>query len=144
MSEQTVVTIVVALLSLLGGAGFWGYMSSRKEAPIKKRDADVAVAHQSQQMALAIAEDLREDVGRIRSELNEEREARKALAARVDKQDHTIQGLRAVVRAFREAWADLTANWHTIRLQETPPPEPRLLTQFEDSVTATAKPLSDH
>lgn len=126
MSEQTIVTIVVGLLSLLGGAGFWGYMTNRKEAPIKKRDADVAVAHQSQQMALAIAEDLREDVGRIRSELNEEREARKALALRVDKQESTIQGLRAAVRAFRDAWANLTANWQVIRLQDYPPAEPHI------------------
>jgi FtsZ-interacting cell division protein ZipA len=133
VSEQTVVTIVVALLSLLGGAGFWGYMSSRKEAPIKKRDADVAVAHTSQQMALAIAEDLREDVGRIRTELTDtrtelgiEREARQALARRVDAQESTIQGLRSAVRAFRDAWANLTANWAVIRLQETPPAEPHI------------------
>ena len=132
MNEQTIVTIVVAVLSLLGGAGFWGYLTNRKEAPIKKRDADVAVAHQSQQMALAIAEDLRQDVGRIRTELAEEREARKALAARVDAQESTIQGLRGAVRAFRDAWANLTANWQVIRLQDNPPAEPRISLDLQE------------
>lgn len=133
MSESTVVTVVVAIISLLGGAGFWGYMSSRKEAPIKQRDADVAVAHQSQQMAMAIAEDLRKDVDRIRGDVATERKAREALGQEVadlretvGRQADTIASLRRAVRDFREAWANMRANWHTIRLQEFPPTEPRL------------------
>jgi hypothetical protein len=132
MNETTLVALVVAVTGVLAGAGFWGYLSSRREAPIKKRDADVAVAHQSQQMALAIAEALRTDMTDIRAELKTEREARQALAARVDKQENTIQGLRAAVRAFREAWANLTYNWHVLRLQETAPPEPRVY-NFEEA-----------
>ena len=140
MNEQTVVTIVVALLSLLGGAGFWGYMTNRKEAPIKKRDADIAVAHTSQQMALAVAEDLREDVGRLRGDLDHERTQRenlgtevRELRAKVDEQAGTIQYLRRVVQAFEDAWASLTANWHIVRLQEVAPKQPRVNLKEEAS-----------
>lgn len=131
MSEQTIVTIVVALLSLLGGAGFWGYMTNRKEAPIKKRDADIAVAHTSQQMALAIAEDLRLDVERLRGDVGIERTARESLGgevrelrARVEEQAGTIQSLRRVVQAFKDAWANLESNWQILRLQDTAPQKP--------------------
>lgn len=128
MSEPTVVAIVVALFGLLGGAGFWGFLQNRKEAPIKKRDADVAAAHVSQQMALAVADDLRTDVGRLRTDLNTEREERKRevgeLRQKVEVQAETIVTLRRAVRAFRDAWGDITANWPEVRLQATAPREP--------------------
>ena len=133
MSESTVVAIVVAVIGLLGGAGFWGWLQSRKEAPIKKRDADIAAAHTSQQMALAIADDLRTDVGRLRTDLDAERRAREGLGSevrelrqKVEEQADVILALRRAVRAFKDAWADLTANWHTVRLQETPPRQPHI------------------
>lgn len=133
MNESTVVAVVVGLIGVLGGAGFWGFLISRKEAPIKKRDADVAVAHTSQQMALALAEDLRTDLGRLRGDVDTERKAREELGAqvaelrdKVGKQDRTIQALRHAVRTFQDAWHHLTANWATIRLLENPPQEPRV------------------
>lgn len=144
MSEQSVVTVVVALFALLGGAGFWGYLSSRKEAPIKKRDADVAAAHTSQQMALSVAEDLRTDVDRLRADVTQERSAREELGRqldiesrerrnlsnRVEEQGATIHNLRAALRAFKDAWLDLNTNWQVIRLQEDPPPEPRIYLDY--------------
>jgi hypothetical protein len=133
MSEQTLVTLGVAVLSLLGGAGFWGWLTSRKEAPIKKRDADVAVAHTSQQMALAIAEDLRLDVGRLRGDVDAERKARESLGTevqelrqRVEAQAGTIDRLRRAVRAFQDAWEYITTNWQVVRLQDSPPQQPRI------------------
>ncbi|CAN7465540.1 hypothetical protein LJR013_003185 [Pseudarthrobacter oxydans] len=140
MSEQTVVALVVALIAALGGAGFWGYMANRKEAPIKKRDADVAAAHVSQQMALAVADDLRTDVTRLRADVDLERKERETLGgevrelrAKVEAQADTIQSLRRAVRAFRDAWANLTANWHILRLQDTAPQQPYIDLQEETS-----------
>lgn len=128
MSETSIVAIIGALFALLGGAGFWGFLQNRKEAPIKKRDADVAAAHTSQQMALAVADDLRTDVGRLRDDLNAEREERKRevgeLRQKVEAQADTIQNLRRAVRAFKDAWAEITANWSVVRLQDTPPVAP--------------------
>lgn len=131
MSEQSVVTIVVAIFALLGGAGFWGWMTNRKEAPIKKRDADIAAAHTSQQMALANADDLRKDVDRIRGDLNHERTQREelgtkfeALQKKVDEQADTISSLRRIIRIFNDAWASLEANWQILRLHETAPSKP--------------------
>ena len=131
LSETSIVAIIVALFALLGGAGFWGFLQNRKEAPIKKRDADVAAAHTSQQMALAIADDLRTDVARLREDLNHERTAREGLGSevrelrqKVDIQADTIQNLRRAVRAFKDAWDDITANWDEVRLQTTAPRQP--------------------
>lgn len=131
MSESTVAAIVVALFAALGGSGFWVWLNGRKEAPIKKRDADIAVAHTSQQMALAVADDLRTDVTRLRADLNHERTEREglgtkleALQQKVEAQADTISSLRRVVRIFNDAWASLEANWQILRLQETAPSKP--------------------
>lgn len=127
-SESSTVAVIGSLFVLLGGAGFWGFVQNRKEAPIKKRDADVAAAHVSQQMALAVADDLRTDVGRLRDDLNTEREERRRevgeLREKVEVQADTIVTLRRAVRAFRDAWGDITANWPEVRLQTTAPREP--------------------
>jgi chromosome segregation ATPase len=131
MNEAITVGLITGILGVLGGAGFWGYMASRKEAPIKKRDADIAAAHQSQQMALAVADDLREDVNRLRGELGVEREERQKLSGRVQglethirELNGTIRSLREAIRAFRDAWDDITRRWAEIRLQDEAPPMP--------------------
>lgn len=131
MTETTITVIIGGLLAVLGGAGFWTYMSHRTDAPIKKRDADVAAAHVSQQMAIANAEELRKDVDRIRGDLNHEREQREELSTRfealqtkVNEQADTISSLRRIIRIFNDAWASLEANWQILRLQETAPSKP--------------------
>ena len=135
MSEASIVTIIVGVLGVLGGGGFWGYRQFRKEAPVKKRDADIAVAEKSQQMALAVAENMRKDVERLRTDLNTERDARQTLTGRVDsletqvrEQNRTIQILREAVRLFNAAWDDLTHRWHTLRQSEHPPARPHINT----------------
>ena len=131
MNEAITVGLITGILGVLGGAGFWGYMASRKEAPIKKRDADIAAAHQSQQMALAVADDLREDVNRLRGELGVEREERQKLSGRVQglethirELNGTIRSLREAILAFRDARDDITRRWAEIRLQDEAPPMP--------------------
>ncbi|WP_190264888.1 hypothetical protein [Glutamicibacter nicotianae] len=133
MSETSIVAIIVAVLAILGGGGFWGYRQFAKEAPVRKRDADIAVAEKSQQMALAVADDLREDYIRLRTDLNAEREERQKLTGRVDslethirEQDKTIRTLRDAVRLFTAAWDDLTNRWAHYRQSENPPPRPNV------------------
>lgn len=133
MSETSIVAIIVAVLAILGGGGFWGYRQFSKEAPVRKRDADIAVAEKSQQMALAVADDLREDYTRLRTDLNAEREERQKLTGRVDslethirEQDKTIRTLRDAVRLFTAAWDDLTNRWQHYRQSEHPPPRPNV------------------
>lgn len=128
-----VLPIILALLTLLGGTGFWGYRQSRKEAPVKKRDADIAAADKSVQMALAVATAAREDNASLREDLNKERGERQTLAGRVEglethvrEQDRTIRGLREVAKIFSDGWDDLTARWHLLRLDDQPPPKPRV------------------
>lgn len=133
MSETAIVTLIVAILGALGSGGIWGYRQFKKEAPVKKRDADIAVAEKSQQMAMAIADDLREDYTRLREDLNTEREARQQLTGRLEglethvrELNGTIRTLRDAVRIFSAAWDDLVHRWHEHRLADTPPPRPRI------------------
>ncbi|MGC0270820.1 hypothetical protein ACPROK_14765 [Glutamicibacter soli] len=133
MSESSIVAIILGVLTLLTGGGFWGYRQFSREAPVRKRDADIAVAEKSQQMAMAIADDLREDYGRLRTDLNSEREERQKLAGRVDsletqirEQNRTIQRLREAVRTFNAAWDDLTHRWQHYRASEHPPARPNI------------------
>lgn len=135
MSEGSIIAIIVALLGVVGGGGYWGYKQFSKEAPVKKRDADIAVAEKSQQMAMAIADDLREDYTRLRTDLNVEREQIQKLTGRVDsletqvrEQNRTIQALREAIRVFNAAWDDLTHRWQHYRQAEHPPPRPRVNT----------------
>ena len=129
--SDLVLPIILALLAALGGTGFWGYRQSRKEAPVKKRDADIAAADQSVQMALAVATAAREDNATLRVDLNTEREARQVLAGRVEglethvrEQDRTIGRLRDAVGVL-STWADdVIARWQTIRLNDAPPKKP--------------------
>lgn len=133
MSEASIVAIILGVLGLLGGGGFWGYKQFSKEAPVKKRDADIAVAEKSQQMALSVAESAVKDLGRLRKDLESEREERQKLTGRVDsletqirEQNRTIQRLREAVRTFNAAWDDLAQRWHHYRASEHPPARPNI------------------
>lgn len=133
MSETLVIVIITGVLGIAGGGGYWGYKQFKREAPVKQRDADIAVAEKSQQMALASAQRLEADVVRLRADLNTERDARQNLTGRVDsletqvrEQNRTIQLLREAVRLFNAAWDDLTHRWHTLRQSEHPPTRPHI------------------
>ena len=133
MTSEVVLPIILAVLAVLGGTGFWGYRQSRKEAPVKKRDADIAAADQSVQMALAVAGDLREDVGRLRTELGTEREERQKLSGRVEELSAQLAAsnrANGMVRtAFHElsTWVDgVLANWATVRLRSEAPIKPSI------------------
>jgi len=135
MSEASIVTIIIAVLGVLGGGGYWGYSQFSKEAPVKKRDADIAVAEKSQQMALKVAEDMRKDVERLRADREQDRERLQTLTGRVDslegqirEQNRTIQALREALRLFNAAWDDLTQRWHHHRQSEHPPARPHIST----------------
>ena len=135
MSEASIVAIILGVLGLLGGGGFWGYKQFSKEAPVKKRDADIAVAEKSQQMALTVAEAMRKDVERLRADREQDRERLQTLTGRVDslenqirEQNRTIQKLREAVRLFHAAWDDLTQRWHVLRQSEHPPTRPHIST----------------
>ena len=133
MSETAIVSIILGIMTLLGSGGFFGYRQFKKEAPVKKRDADIAVAEKSQQMAMSIADDLRGDYTRLRADLNTEREQRQNLTGRVDslethirEQERTIRNLRDAVRVLTAWGNDIVARWNVVRLQEKPPPLPNI------------------
>lgn len=131
MSEAGIVAIIIGVLGILGGGGFWTYRQSRREAPVRQRDADLAVAEKSQQMAMVIAVAAQENSDRLRVEVGAEREARQQLTGRVEsletrirEQDRTISHLRRALQFFTEAWDDLTHRWDYHRAQDHPPDRP--------------------
>ncbi|GAA0199469.1 hypothetical protein [Glutamicibacter creatinolyticus] len=119
MSETSIVTLALGLMTLLTGTGFWGFRQYKKEAPVKKRDADIAVAEKSQQMALAVAESLRKDMESLRERMD-------GMETKLEEQNQTIQKLREAVRLFHAAWDDLTQRWHVHRQSEYPPARPKI------------------
>lgn len=133
MSESAIVAVILGVLTLLTGGGFWGYRQSRKEAPIKKRDADIAAADTSVQMALAIAKSAKEHSEGLAKELTTERGERQKLSGRVDglenhirEQNKTIERLRNAISVFAAAWDDLTHRWEHYRKSDHPPARPNI------------------
>ncbi|WP_431695601.1 hypothetical protein [Kocuria rhizophila] len=124
--SETIVGLVTVLLGS-GVLGVWHTMrKDRKEAPVKQRDADIAAAHTSQQMALAVAEALRMDLTRTQGDVEDVRAeaeaARKeAAVARADAAAarHENGVLWVWIRDIRHRWA-------LVRVSETPPPEPTI------------------
>lgn len=134
----TVSSIVLAILGIVGGVGFWQYRISRKDAPVRKQEADMAVAEKSQQMAMAIAERLDKDYTQVRADLVELTAQVVELRTRSEDQDrtitaqgHTISILRRAVQAFSDAWDDLILHWERYRLSETPPNRPSHSLDYE-------------
>lgn len=140
MSETSIVSIVLAFITLLGGGGgLVALLKYKNEAPLKQRDADMATAKASQEMALASAQAHYESstfyqsqVKGLQSALTEEQKCRRRLEERmnrmeehVSKQDDTVSNLTWAVRTFSRAWDDLIDNWAELRLRENPPSKPK-------------------
>lgn len=138
--NEGLISIGVALLSFLGGGGgVLAYMQYRKETPIRQKDADMAAARTSQEMALASAQAHYESstyyqsqVKELRNAMNGEAEARKKLEERMTRmelhthaQDVTIRRLTEAVEVFSSAWDYLTENWAHLRKREAPPQKPQ-------------------
>lgn len=132
VDNELVLPIIGGLFTILGGGGFWTYWQSRKDTPIRKRDADIAAADASVQMALSVATAAREHGNTLQGELDSTRERLsvltgevKGLQTHVREQDRTIRGLRSVVQVFSDAWDALVLDWDTLRLRTTPPVKPQ-------------------
>lgn len=138
--NESLISIGVALLSFLGGGGgVLAYMQYRKETPIRQKDADMAAARTSQEMALASAQAHYESstyyqsqVKELRNAMNGEAEARKKLEERMTRmelhthaQDAMIRRLTEAVEVFSTAWDYLTENWSHLRKGEAPPQKPQ-------------------
>lgn len=131
MAPEILIPIIVAFLGMLGGGGFWNYYISRRDAPVKKAEADMAVAEKSQQMAMKIAERLDIDYTSVRADLSVAQQAIVSLTEQVKSledhgrdQDRTISSLRRMVQAFSDAWDDLAQHWERYRLLDVAPLPP--------------------
>lgn len=141
MSEAAMVTIIVALL----GSGIWGaaaqWRASRREAPVKQKDADLAAAQASQQITMALVEALREEVDRLGQSFKAERETRcQEVQAERDARErdiHRIQrereadrrelgSVRVALAQWTDWWQQLAENWEELRGSPSPPDPPEI------------------
>lgn len=135
----SVTPIILGILGLVSGVGFWQYRISRKDAPVRKKEADMAVAEKSQQMAMAIAERLDIDYQSVRTDLTAAlgaitslQDELRTIQSHTQEQDRTISTLRRAVRSFSEAWDDLVLNWARYRMLDVPPQRPTTALDFEE------------
>lgn len=136
--EPWLVNIVVAVIALIGGGAFWGYLSKRKELPVLKRDSDIAAAKATQDIMSQIAGELRTEIERLREDLKEEvkkgkenskntqqlEERIETLESTMKEQTNTIRTLRTSL-AIWVGWAqNVVTDWNDIRQRIEPPPYP--------------------
>lgn len=137
MSESAVVTLIIGILTLAGGSGgLLAWQKYRKEAPVTKRDADIAVAKSNVEaagdtvaMAISIAQAAKQHSEGLGLALATVTDRVDTLERTVKEQDHTIRLLRDAVRIFGAAWDDLVYKWHEYRLHDKPPPRPHVRTE---------------
>lgn len=104
------------------------YWLGRHKPKIEKRDADLAAAEASQGMSLALAKELREELGRmgarissLEDRLENETKRREHLESEVRDARDVNYRLRVILSRASEAWEYISEHWSTVRLQETPP-----------------------
>ena len=127
--SDLVTILITGILAAFGGAGFWGWMTSRRKAPIDDATAINAMAGESQEMALEYAKQVRADMEAMRRE-NEERvknyDARiSKLTEEFDKARNESRELVAQVIGTWTRWYEsLWEDWPVHCQREYPPDAP--------------------
>lgn len=97
MSEQ-LVTIIVAVISILGGAGFWGWMQSKSKLAHEARSADAADKNEFRETLKIQVDRLADQVNQLFSEKEQLLREMAELQAKVAAQDVTIKHLEERLR----------------------------------------------
>lgn len=97
MSEQ-LVTIIVAIISILGGAGFWGWMQNKSKLAHEVRSADIADKNEFRETLKIQVDRLADQVNQLFSEKEQLLREMADLQARVAAQDATIKHLEERLR----------------------------------------------
>lgn len=144
MSEDSIVAIVVALLA---GGGLWTFMAAlipKKEAPIKKADAETVAAHTSQQMTLELLHDVQKELRETRENADREYRARLSLESKVQGLQANLEADRQELGLLRQAvevlvggWRDIQERWEELRRRPDPPALPHFRIPPRRGSTAT-------
>jgi len=97
MSDQ-LVTIIVAVISVLGGAGFWGWMQNKSKLAHEAKAADTADKNEFRETLKIQVDRLAEQVNQLVSEKEKLLREMADLQAKVAAQAVTIQHLEERLR----------------------------------------------
>ena len=97
MSDQ-LVTIIVAVISVLGGAGFWGWMQNKSKLAHEAKAADAADKNEFRETLKIQVDRLAEQVNQLVSEKEKLLREMAELQAKVAAQAVTIQHLEERLR----------------------------------------------
>lgn len=97
MSEQ-IVTIIVAAISVLGGAGFWGWMQHKSKLAYESKVADKADKNEFRETLKLQVDRLAEQVNQLVAEKEQLLREMSDLKANVAAQAVTIQHLEERLR----------------------------------------------
>lgn len=97
MSEQ-LVTIIVAVISILSGAGFWGWMQNKSKLAHEARSADTADKNEFRETLKIQVDRLADQVNQLFSEKEQLLREMAELQAKVAAQDVTIKHLEERLR----------------------------------------------
>lgn len=138
MTPEIFVPIIVAIITVGGGGSIWQWLKSRKEAPITKRDADIAAMRSVDEMRQAFTGDVVAQYNAQRAENKETREQlvemKETLAGALERlgtleehtlhQDKTIRNLGQIIDTWVAWGEDIVKRWNIIRMQDRPPDMP--------------------
>jgi septal ring factor EnvC (AmiA/AmiB activator) len=125
--------LVAGLLGTGGLGALVPAIIAWRKAPVERKDADIAAADAAQGMSLKLAQELRTEIDRLRSEMGElrielraESAQRRDLGDKVREQEGTIFKLRVYVSRVTDWWEHhVVADWERVRTKPEPPVFPR-------------------
>jgi len=103
MENSDLITIVVAIMGTFGGTSAWNYYQ-------KKMELKEEVEADRERQTYLYRDDLRERVAVLESKLDEERQERLLLLARMQEQSEELAALRTEVKYLREERQRLMAK----------------------------------
>lgn len=125
--------LVAGLLGTGGLGALVPAIIAWRKAPVERKDADIAAAEASQGMSLKLAQELRTEIDRLRSEMGElrielrgETQQRRALGEEVQAYKGTIYKLRVALSRAQDYFDHINHNWGALRQSEAPPVFPIL------------------
>lgn len=124
LTPELITVIVAGVITIFAGPGLYGYLSRRKDQPIKETEVDITVATSINKVALdtlaavgGISRELKEDLAKQNERLAEVESKLRAVQELNVQQDRQLSG-------WRLWYIGVQANWLVLRESDNPPQPP--------------------